>query len=67
MIIKWEVGDFEGTIAAIDSRWQPVHPAVAADQHIGVVGHIKLAINAADVKYKEQKKLMPNFITKTPP
>lgn len=51
LIIKWEVGDLDGTGAAIDGRRQPVHRAVASDQRVGVVSHIKLAINAAEKSF----------------
>lgn len=63
MIIKWEIGDLNGTSASIDSRRQPVHPTAAADQHIGVVSHVKLAINAAEIK---EQKQTPDLIQKTP-
>ncbi len=62
MIIKWEVGDLNGTSAAIDGGRQPVHPATAGDQHVGIVSHIELAINAAEIEDKEQEQLMPDFI-----
>lgn len=51
LIIEWEVGDLDGTGAAIDGRRQPVHPAIVGDQHVGIVGHIKLSINAAEKKF----------------
>lgn len=56
LIIKWEVGDLDGTGAAIDGRRQPVHPAVVVDQHVGIVGHIKLSINAAEKRVFYIKK-----------
>lgn len=54
LIIKWEVGDLDGTGAAINGRRQPVHRAIAGDQHIGVVGHIKLAINAVEKRFEKK-------------
>lgn len=48
MIIERKIGDLNGTGAAIDGWRQPVHPAVVCDQHVGVVGDVKLAINAAE-------------------
>lgn len=55
LIIKWEIGDLDGTGAAIDGRRQPVHRAVVVDQHVGIVGHIKLSINAAEKRFKKKK------------
>lgn len=48
MIIKGEVGDLNCTSAAIDGRRQPIHPPIIGDQYIGIVGHVKLAINATE-------------------
>ncbi len=63
MIVKWEIGDLNGTSASIDSRRQPVHPTTAANQYIGVVSHVKLAINAAEIK---EQKQTPDLIQKNP-
>lgn len=53
LIIKWEEGDLNGTRTAIDSRRKPVNPAIITDQHICVVSHIKLAINAAELDWNK--------------
>lgn len=64
LIVKWEVGDFNGTGAAIDSWRQPVHPSIAADQDVGVVSHIKLAIDAAHDKEEWGRELTwSSFLT----
>lgn len=55
MIIKWEIGNFNGTCAAIDGRRKPIHSSIAADQDVGIVSHIKLAINAGENEEKKRK------------
>lgn len=55
LVIKGEVGDLDGTRAAVDGRGQPVDPARVADQHVGVVGHAKVSINAAEKEDRRRR------------
>ena len=48
LIVKGEEGDLYCAGAAVDGRGQPVHPACVVDQHVGVVRHVKLAVDAAN-------------------
>lgn len=55
LVIKGEVGDLDGTRAAVDGRGQPVDPARVADQHVGVVRHAKVSINAAEKEDRRRR------------
>lgn len=60
LIIKWEIGDLNGTGATVDGRRQPVHRTIVGDQHISIVSNIKLSINTVKDRTVDNKCYSPS-------